>query len=154
MALSFSIALKKKWLGAAAGHTSLKGILTAVQINLYSSARPASPEVSAPSGTSLLAEITYNASGGTFVDADTSGILKKDTNLWTDASANNAGQAVWFRLFIYGQDPTVDDTSTKTAIRIDGLCGTALQAGDLILPSLQIIALQAVTVDVFSIQLP
>lgn len=149
MALKFSTGLKQAWLGTATGD-DLKALLTAVQINIYKNdkVRPASPD-DALSGYTALAEIIKaGPAGGTFGNA-VAGVLPKASEVWFDSSCA-AGTALWFRLFIYTEDPT---TSSTSLYRIDGDCGST-GTEDLVLASATLTASQVLTIDVFNISLP
>jgi hypothetical protein len=125
----------------------LDGINTFVDaglLRIYSGSKPATANL-APTGT-LLASITLPADA--FAAASAGAIAKAGT--WSDPSANDTGTAGYFRISETGDDDSLDGDFH----RIDGTVTATGGGGDLTLDSVSIAALQAVTVNTFTITMP
>ena len=113
------------------------------KLRIYSGSQPASPDVAAGTGNTLLAEIDLGAAtvfGAAATEtnsaaATASGILPK-----TDTSANASGTATWFR--------AVDKDATAI---IDGTVGTS--GADMVLDNTSIAAGQAVKLNTWKVKL-
>lgn len=158
MALTFSTELKQAWLGDGASDDSLKELLngTKIQINIYKNEitkpRPTSADSALSSYTALASIIVTGPAGGTFDSASAGVLSKAAAEVWFDSSCA-AGEVSWFRLFVYGEDPTTASSAETLGYRIDGSCGST-GTEDLVLASATLLASQVLTIDVFNISLP
>ena len=107
-------------------------------LRIYTGARPATPETAA-SGT-LLAELTMNA---TAFAAAAAGVLTANA-ITQDSSANNTGDAGWFRI-------SESDGTTPWA---DGAVTVTGGGGELQMPAVTITAAQPVTISSLTITWP